>query len=557
MAAPEFILTNARIWTGDTSKPWAEAFSAAGGIITAVGTSAEIAALAGPATKIEDAGGRLVMPGLNDVHCHLHLGGGMVAFEIPIMPTDSVDTIVAKIRERAATLGPDEWVLGGIVGSTVLDSAAKENRIKDLDEAAGGRPVLLKDDSQHNRWVNSRALELMGVDEKTPDPEGGTFVKDKDGKLTGVCYEHATGVAETAFRKSIPDKPARTKEAVATAVKVLNSYGITTVQEALTALGPAVALSELDREGKLNARVVGCSMIRPFIEEGIYGVPLLDEMKELATERFMPTFTKLFMDGVPLTKTAAMLAPYRCSCHKAAYDGHGDERDIKGEPYWSMDDLVAHLNLCYDRNLGCKMHATGDGAVRHVLDAVEKVRKARGPGPIFQVAHAEYIADVDIVRFKELQVVPDFSPYLWFPNTIQEVMITCIYEDVFNSAWPARALTDAGAPVACGSDWPCSAPTPDPWTGLAALVTRANPDQEAFKGTLNQSQALTLEEAVATFTRNPAEAMGLGDVAGQIKVGYKADAIVLDRNIFEVDISEVWKTKVLKTWFEGRLVHEA
>ena len=139
----------------------------------------------------------------------------------------------------------------------------------------------------------------MGIDESSPNPHDGEFVRDADGKLTGVCYEQATSVAETAFRASIPDadKPLRIREAVAAAVRTVNSYGITSLQEAVTALGPAIELNKLDREGKLNARVVACAMSRPFIEEGVSGEELYKEIAKLASPKFMPTFTKCFIDG--------------------------------------------------------------------------------------------------------------------------------------------------------------------------------------------------------------------------------------------------------------------
>ncbi len=133
---------------------------------------------------------------------------------------------------------------------------------------------MIRDDSQHNRWVSSRAFELMDVNKDTPDPHEGRFVRDNEGKLTGVLHESATTFAENAFRASIPNKEERMYIAMKTAVGVLNSYGVTSCQEAATAIGPAKAIQKLETEGGLNARVVGSSMARMFIEEGAFGEEL-------------------------------------------------------------------------------------------------------------------------------------------------------------------------------------------------------------------------------------------------------------------------------------------
>ncbi|WP_406691228.1 amidohydrolase [Saccharopolyspora sp. ID03-671] len=537
----DLVVTGGRIWTQDPARPWAEALAVREGKIVAIGSGADVEAFTGPRTQVHDAAGAMLMPGLIDGHVHLGLGGSQAAFELPLDATDDLDAILGKVAEWAADLEPDAWVVGGIVGSTVLDGLTTAALAR-LDRAAGGRPVLLRDDTMHNRWVSSRALELMGVGPGTADPDGGRYVRDTGGDLTGVLHESASGEAESAFTRSIPDVQARTDASVAVAVDTLNAYGVTSAQEAATMLGVARSLAALEASGGLNARVVLSMPVRPFIEDGAVGEELVAEVAELAGDLVRPDFVKIFLDGVPTTRTSALLTPYRCA--------HGTER---GEMYWELDDLVAQLRRCAQLGLGAKVHATGDASARRVLDAAERVREDSDLR--LQLAHAEFIHADDVPRFAALDVVADVSPYIWYPGVIQDSIAEHVPQEIVESSWPMRDLLDGGAIVAAGSDWPCAVPTPDPWTGLEAMVTRRNPD-ERFPGTLNPAQKLTVAEAITAFTSHPAVALGLGDTAGKLATGYSADFIELDRNLFEIDPTDIHATRVRRTYFAGRLVHE-
>lgn len=543
----ELLVTNGHIFTGDPEQPWAEAFAVKDGMISVVGSLEDARSSVSTDAEVIDLDGRFTMPGLVDVHAHLGLGGRQLAFELQVLPSDGVDEIAAKVHAWQTGLTTGQWVVGGIIGSTVMDDLTHHD-LRTLDEAAGGHPVLLRDDTMHNRWVNSAALGILGITEDSADPDGGTYVRDADGRLTGVLTELACSPAEAAVMEAIDDVAAYHTKAIGTAVQTLNSFGVTAVQESATMDYALRTLRDLDEAGELTAHVVASMPAQPFLEEGISGEELYRVGDENHSTHLHPTFAKYVLDGVPMTRTAALINPYQC--HHP-----DDDPNFTGNPLWDRDELVASLLALADRGLNAKLHATGDGAVRMVLDAVDVVRRQRGWDTKFHIAHVEYVHDDDLARFAELQVVPDASPYLWFPSVMQDSMSKQVSAETFERSWPLRRLIDSGAQVACGSDWPCAAPTPDPWTGVATLITRSNPDP-AVPGQLNADEALTVDQAIAAFTRNPAQAVGLGEKTGMLRSGLSADFIVLDRDLTTADPAQLHETTVLRTYFEGAIVYE-
>ena len=546
---PDLVILDAKVFTVNPAQPWAEAFAITGGQVSAVGSTAGIAALAGPATVIESLNGALVMPGLNDVHVHLGLGGTMITWELALSPAESLDEICAKVRHHAQNLGPGEWVVGGVVGSTVLDEAAFDVKaLEALDQASAGHPVLLRDETMHNRWVNTAALNAMGVGEDTPDPEGSRYVRDSQGRLTGWLFEmEASSHAEAVFQASINDPDSRNRTSIRNAIAALNSVGVTSVQDAGSMEYLFRALQDLDKAGELSLRVVTSTPVAPFVEPGATGGELSELAQSYRSEHVRPDFVKFFLDGVPTTRTTALLDPYICH-------DHTEDPEYRGEPYWTLTDLQSELRSVAGRGIGAKLHASGDGSVRRALDAIQQVREEVGDGINFQIAHASLISDQDLPRFASLNVVADSSPHMWFPNEILDAVRNQIPAHNLKKIFPHKTLLQAGAIVAAGSDWPVGAASPSPWLGLQTIITRRSPDP-AVSGAVVEEEALTLEEALEVFTANPATAMGLGRVTGRLQEGLSADFIVLDRNLFEIPVGDISKTTVTATWFEGKTVY--
>lgn len=544
------------MYTLDPAMPWADAVAVRDGKIAAVGSATDVEDLAGPRTRVVEAAGGMVMPGVVDVHSHVGFGGQAAAWELPLSPMFGVPDILDAVRDWAGGLGPDEWVVGGVVISPVFHAMGNPEMLAALDDASAGRPVMLRDDSLHNRWVNSRALQILGIDASTPDPSGGSYVRDAQGDPVGLLLGQPSTEAELAARRSLGDLRERDRRSARTAVSIFNSVGVTATQDAATMGAWLDVFTELDRAGELNAWIVGSMPAREFIESGPVGVELFDTAPTRRSAHVRPDFVKAILDGVPMTRTSKFLDPYKPDPFAPGGTPPGHQCAFHGDGLFTDEDLHRLLEDALSRGLHAKLHATADGTVRQVLDAVQLMRKRHGDGPVFHVAHPEFVHPDDVARFAELGVVADASPVLWFPNPMNDIIAQQVQDHYMRRIWPLRELHDTGALVAAGSDWPVAMPEPNPWLSIETAVTRRNPDP-AFPGALAPDQALDLTTAIAAHTVNAAQAMGLAGETGRLSTGMSADFIVLDRNLFDTPQDEIHATQVRQTWFAGRLVHDA
>lgn len=538
--SPDFILTDGRVYTGAPTQPWAEAIAVSGGRIVAVGSSSEVAALAGADTNVRELAGSFVMPGLIDAHNHHALAGEEELFQLRVPLGAHLDGIIDAVREHAATLDADAWVVGGPWGSDRLGEINTAEALLQLDKAAGGRPVMLSDDSHHNRWVNSRAMEIAGV---VPGQPGA--VVDAAGALTGVLFEAAGIPVARAQREADALTAEQQRESSRHGVKILSSYGVTAFQDAAVSTPTLEALRALDTTGELDAWVV-TSML---INDDIFGVTEIgDDLvfigEQYRTEHHRPDFVKIFLDGVPPSRTGAFLEPYLPD------DVHGAH--FHGETLFNPAELADWLRRVAEVGLSAKVHCTGDASVHAVLNAVETLRGEGYTDTRYQVAHGQFVHPDDIPRFAKLDVSAEISPFIWVPGPIVEAIREVLPRERADRMQPNRSLLDAGAVVAGGSDWPVS-PSPNVWEGIHGLVTREDPSGQ-YAGTLWPEQAITLDEAITAFTIGGATAMGLDHETGSLEIGKSADFVLLDRNPFEHPANELVHTLVAETWFAGRRV---
>ena len=539
--SPDLILTGGRVYTVDPERPWAEAIAVSGGRIAAVGSSAEIGALAGPDTEVRDLAGAFLMPGLIDAHNHHAIAGEEELFQLRVPLGAHLDGIVEAVRAHAAALPADAWVVGGPWASDRLGEINTAEALAQLDEAAGGRPVVLSDDSHHNRWVNSRAMELAGV---APGRPG--VVLDAEGRATGVLLEAAGIPVARAQREAGALTAEQQRESSRHGVAILNSYGVTAFQDAAVSTPTLEALRSLDAAGELDAWVVSSMLINDDIfGYAEIGDDLVFTGEQYRTEHHRPDFVKIFLDGVPPTRTGAFLEPYLPD------DVHGAH--FHGETLFDPAELTDWLRRVAEAGLSAKVHCTGDASVHAVLNAVETLRGEGFTDTRYQVAHGQFVHPDDVARFAQLGVAAEISPFIWVPGPIVEAIREVLPRDRADRMQPNRDLLDAGAVVAGGSDWPVS-PSPNAWEGIHGLVTREDPSGQ-YPGALWPEQAITLDEAIAAFTIGGATAMGLEHETGSLEAGKSADFVLLDRDPFEHPAGELVRTTVSETWFAGRRVY--
>ncbi|MBR1177166.1 amidohydrolase [Bradyrhizobium sp. KB893862 SZCCT0404] len=541
----DLVLKNAAVYTLRANKPWATAVAVTRGVIVEVGDDKDVAALVGPSTQVVDLNGRMVVPGINDVHVHALDAAYDARYTCALPYTDQLDPVIQAVQACVQQAQPGEWVLGGPWASALLPQLGKIETLKRLDAVSAGHPVVLRDDTYHNRWVNSAVLTEVGIGQGAVSPAGGNIAMD-DGQPTGLLQDFPAWVK--VKQATPPRQPDRLRRAVREAADILSGFGITGIQDAMVPREALKAYSEVDRSASgLKLRVVASLDLL-----GVLGSPdpsLLDDAKDWRTERVRPDFVKFLIDGVPMVYTSLMLEPYLPS-HE-----HGDH--YYGAPNFTLPELIERLTELDKRGVPVKMHAVGDGAVRLVLDAVQEVRRRNGPnGPRHQIAHLSFVSPADYKRFAELNVAADVSPMLWFPHPFTPAIERTVGHERAWAMLPIASLLKAGALVAGGSDWPAAQPHANPWVGIEGLVTRRNPEG-AVSGVLGPNEGVSLDQALRIYTLNSAAAMGLGTVTGSIEVNKSADMVVLDRDLFKISPNEIHKTQVVTTYFQGKKVYEA
>ena len=365
--AADLILTGGAVRTANRAQPTAEALAIRGGRVLAVGSEDDVLAHRDDRTTVRDLAGAAVYPGFVDVHNHHAVAGVTDLFELSFGVALGVDEILERVRARAETLPPGAWITGGSWASTLmseLNSSAVRER---LDEASGGRPVMLSDDSHHNRWVNTSALRLAGITKDAIPADGVTLLDPDDGEPSGVLLEAAGMLVAQARTASGGLTAEQHRQASRRGVELLSTFGVTAFQDAAVSLETLGALRALDQDGELDAWVVSSLLVNDeiFGYETI-GEALIARGEEFRTEHHRPDFVKIFLDGVPPARTALFLEPYLPD------EAHGAH--FHGTTTMDADELHRWLSTVAQRGLGAKVHVTGDGTARLLLDVVERLR---------------------------------------------------------------------------------------------------------------------------------------------------------------------------------------
>ena len=533
------ILTSAPVFTMNPAQRWADFVAITGDRIVAVGESSAMKEWVGSGTKVVELDGGLVLPAFQDAHAH-PLHGGLVQLRCELHDASGREAYLEIIQGYAKEHPDVEWIEGG--GWSMDDFPGGTPDKATLDAIVPGRPVFLTNADGHGAWVNSRALELAGIDASTPDPDGGRIERDESGEPQGTLHEHAMdAVAALLPETTIEDR----LEGLRLAQQKLHGLGISAWQDAWIVEGEFDAYVALAEKGELSARVVLSLLWDRDRDES-----QIDELLEMSRrgdlDRVQANTVKIFQDGVVENFTAAMLGPY--------LDGSGNETSNSGismiEP-GSLDRYVSALDAA---GLQVHIHAIGDRAVRESLDAFEAAQAQNGRRDArHHIAHIQVVDPDDVPRFRKLGVIANAQP-LWASLEPQMMNLTIPFlsPERARNQYPFGSLRRAGATIAFGSDWPVS--SPDPLLEMEVAITRVDPGDRNGEPLL-PDERMDLPSALEAFTMGAAFVNRLERDTGSLEAGKLADVAVLDRDPFEPDAGPLGESKVVLTLVDGRPVH--
>jgi predicted amidohydrolase YtcJ len=535
-AAADLVLRNGAVYTVDSTRSWAGAVAVRSGRIVHVGDDVP-AELIGDDTEVVDLAGGMLLPGFQDGHVHLLLGGVELG-ECTLFTLETARAVLDSVA-ACAKARPQGW-LRGVGWELPAFPRANPSRL-DLDRIAPGRPAFLEAADGHSAWVNSRALQLAGITRDTRDPEDGRIERDpRTGEPSGTLRESAIELVS----RLLPERTqAELAEGLSRALRLAAERGITAVTEASASEATLRAYADADRAGRLTARVVVAADAEPD-SGGVEGVVrrLGDWRSRYTTRRVRPSAAKLFQDGVIESGTAALLAPY--------LDRKGDA----GQPRYAQAVLDS-LALALDRaGWQVHVHAIGDRAIRMSLDALERAREVNPPRDArHTITHLQLIDPADLPRFGRLGVVANFEPF-WANG---DEYLTRLAEPSLGPArsrwlYPIGSMAKSGAVVSGGSDWSVSSLAP--LDGIQVAVTRRPPDEPSAPP-WRPEEVVDLATAIAMYTTNAAYQHHLERETGSIEVGKLADLVVLERNLFEVAPGELHAVRVMRTILEGITVY--
>lgn len=524
----DIVILNAQVHTMDTAQPNAQALAIYGNRIGAVGKTSDIRKLAGPQTRIIDAGGRVVLPGFNDAHVHF-LSGGFQLSSVDLRTAQTPAEFVARIREFAAKTPKTRWITGGDWDHENWPNAPLPTK-ELLDAFTPDRPVFVSRLDGHMALANSYALKLAGITRDSQDPSGGLIVRDANGEPTGVLKDAAM---DAVFRV-IPDEDFATKlDAARAATKHAASLGVTSVQD-MSAGTDVGVYQELIRRGELKTRIYAVSTIvdwQRWQRTGVraaFGSPML-----------RVGGLKGFADGSLGSTTALLSAPYL------------DAPETSGLAGGEMKQMPERVLEADAEGLQVMIHAIGDKANDEILKIYERTEQAHGPRDRrFRIEHAQHLNPNLIKRFAADKVVASMQPYhciddgRWAEKRIGPERAQYTYA--------FRTLLDAGVVVAFGSDWTVAPMSPI--LGIYAAVTRRTLDGKRPDGWV-PAQKITVAEAVRAYTVGSAYAEFQDDVKGTLTAGKLADVIMLDRDIFSIKPEDIDKAQVTLTINDGRIVY--
>ena len=520
------ILRNARIYTGDARQPWARSLAMVKERIVGLDAQADVWANA-PGARVEDLGGALMMPGLTDAHIHF-MWYALSLQKLQLRDVSRAD-MLAQVAERAAVVPPGTWISGHGWDQNTWEEARFPSAAE-LDRVAPRHPVALIAKSGHAWVVNSAAMQAAHITPDTPNPWGGKLGRDARGRPNGMFFEHAAALIEQVIPDPTLDEVV---EALDVAQTHLLAAGITGVHDVDGApfrngVSAFTALQELRRQRRQRVRAVKYVQLNEL--DAVLDAGLCSGWGD---DWLLLGGLKLFADGALGSRTGAMLAPYL------------GEADNVGMLTLEPERLRSLARQAVSAGLALAIHAIGDRANRLVLDVLAEVLPLN-PQLRHRIEHVQHIARADQPRLGQLGIVASMQP----THAIHDMAMVERYLGARAAeAYPWRAVQDAGAVLAFGSD--CPIEVFDPFLGLYAAVTRCREDGTPGAEGWFPAQRLSLVDAVRAYTWGAAYAAGQETRLGMLTPGYHADLMVLDRNIFALPPEALLETQVQRVMVNG------
>lgn len=527
-ARPADLVVFGRVWTGDSTRPWAQAVAITGNTIAEVGDSGRIAGLVGASTKVFSNGKGMVVPGFMDGHTHF-IYGGLQLTSVDLRDARSPAEFIARLKRYAAKIRPGEWITGGDWDHERWLGTPLPERSW-IDSVTPNNPVFLYRVDGHMALANSAALRLARITRDTRDIPGGTIIRGRNSEPTGILKDEA----QNPVLDVIPT-PTETQSdsAIARAAAWAASKGVTAVADLSVPWFEVAALKRARARGILTTRVSVYVPLREWrrMADTVRAHGVGDEWLRVAG-------VKGYVDGSSGSRTALFYQPYN------------DDPRTSGLMVTPEDSLRAWIGAADSAGLQVAVHAIGERANGLLLDIYDSVAKAHGSRDRrFRIEHAQHLRRQDIARLAHSGVIASMQPYhaiddgRWAEKRIGPERIKTTYA--------FRSLLDAGGLLAFGSDW-TAAPL-DPLLGIYAAVTRRTLDGKHPNGWVPEEK-ITVEEALRAYTAGNAYGVFADRNRGELASGYLADVVLLDQDLTAVSPAEIERVKVRATIVGGKVV---
>lgn len=489
-------------------------------------------------TEVIEAGDRLVMAGFHDNHVHLIMAGLFQVY-VNLLTARSEEEAALMVKEAEEKRPSDsEWIYGFCWYHVFWDKKELPTK-KSLDRYFPDRPVFLLNWEAHGAWVNSKALEICGIDRNTPDPFGGRIERDEDGEPTGVLHEAATGLV-TKFAMDFTAE--QEQELLRAFMDYANAYGITSVTDVQPYfhgnMGSLDVYHAMDLKNELTIRIHAAPDLLGDLDEA-------ERWREqYRSEKVRVSLLKQFLDGVPTNHTGLLLEEYA---------------DCPGELGICLNDLESikqAIPEAHKRGFSVKLHSCGDGSLRTCVDYYEHAIRVYGKNQCrHAIEHCELAAASDIRRMGELGIVPSIQPdAIGMTEAFADnPYLETLGRERAGTTWPFKDLLEATGVLALGSD--CPVMDPNPFFQIYRGATRLHNDGKP-EGGWNPAQKLSLYDLLRGYTWGCAYSVGRERELGTLEKGKFADIVILDRNLFAAS-PEDWRCgRVDMTIMDGAVVYQ-